>query len=248
MMINALMVDYDGTIAPLGVPRSESRVLARVESQLRRISILAPVCVVTAKDYGFVHGRTSFASGWACIGGLDVRTRNGGVARSRPRSMGKALGLARTVEARGVHLEMKRGPRGVILGISIDWSGNPEIAPMLLGKLATLRRTGFSVVHEMNSTYADVYATPPNKGEATKLLKSLLKIRGNVMFIGDSAMDNTAFQEASVSVGVTHGQPVEALRCKYIVDQSRLAEFLQSLADRGMDFSPRIPWIRRREA
>jgi len=241
------MADYDGTIAPLGVTRAESRILGDVEVQLKRISRQIPVCIVTAKDYEFIHTRASFADGWACVGGLDVRVGGRSFLEKNLRDMTPALEKVESIARQGVIAELKRGPRGEVIGLAVDWSGSSRKGPEVVRRLTPLKRMGFHVVHDPSATYADVYSAPPSKGKATKLLKSLLNVRGNVMFIGDSKQDNTAFRASGLSVGVAHGQPVGVLRCEYIVDQSRLAGFLRSLADRGMDFSPSIPWVRRKE-
>ncbi len=242
------MVDYDGTVAPLGVPRDESRIFKSVEGQLRKISEKIPVCVVTAKAFDFVYPRSRFAAGWACVSGLDVRLADGRrVTRKKLASLEPALRLANSSSVLGTYTELKRGPSGELLAVAIDWSGVPELGASIVRKLKSFSGSGFVVSHYRGSTFADFYGAPPDKGTATKLLKSLLSVKGVVMFIGDSPLDNTAFQRAGISVGVTHGQPADALRCNYLVEQPRLAEFLRSLSDRGMDFSPSIPSVRRKE-
>ncbi len=246
MKVAALMVDYDGTIAPVGVPRNKSRIFGSVQRELKRIAGLVPVCIVTAKDFAFIHPRSRFASGWACVSGLDVRTAGGRqVTRKRLNSLDPTLKVAKACELLGSYTELKRGPSGELLAVAIDWTGVPSLGPSVVRKLRPIARTGVAVVHDRNDTFADVYAAPPDKGAATKLLKNLLGVQGDVMFIGDSALDNSAFQRARISVGVAHGQPTEGLRCAYVVEQARLAEFLRSLGDRGMDFAPSIAGVRR---
>jgi len=247
LKVAALMLDYDGTIAPLRVPREESRIFRNVENQLRRIVKQVPVCVVTAKDFAFVHPRSRFASGWACVSGLDVRTVDGrAVGRKKLGSLEPARKLAKSFELLGSYTELKRGPAGEVLAVGIDWSGVPGLGPSIVRRLRSMGGGGRTVIHERRTTFADIYAAPPDKGYATKLLKNLLEVQGDVMFIGDSAMDDSAFQRAGIAVGVAHGQPVDRLKCEYLVEQPRLAEFLRSLSDRGMDFSPRIAWLRRK--
>jgi hydroxymethylpyrimidine pyrophosphatase-like HAD family hydrolase len=245
--VAVLMVDYDGTIAPIGVHRDESRIFRRVEVQLRRIVKQVPVCIVTAKDFSFIRPRSGFASGWACVSGLDVRAAGGGhITSSKLSGLGAALDLARSFERMGSYTELKHGPQGELLAVAIDWTGVPNLGPSVVRKLRSLARSGAVVTHDRDATFADIYAAQPDKGKATKLLKNLLEIEGNLMFIGDSAQDNAAFQRAEISIGLVHGQPMNELRCKYTVEKDRLAEFLRSLSDRTMDFAPSIPSVRRK--
>ncbi len=241
-------MDYDGTIAPLGVPREESRIFRSVERELRAIAREVPVSIVTAKDFDFIFPRSRFAAGWACVSGLDVRLADGRKAGlPRLRSLGQALGVAEAAERLGTYTELKHGPSGELLAVAVDWSGVPGAGPSVMRRLKLLTEAGLTVSHERGATYADVYAATPDKGRATLLLKRMLQVHSYTMFIGDSTLDNSAFQAAEISVGVIHGQPMEALKCEFIVEQTRLAEFLRSLSGRGMEFAPTLPAVRRRE-
>ena len=248
MKVRALFVDYDGTIAPLGVPRGDSRVFPGVEVELRRIGREIPICVVTAKDYDFISPRSRFATGWACASGLDIRLADGRLSRPRRlRSLDWALEIARAAEGLGTSTELKRGPSGEVLAVSIDWTLVPDRGPSVLRRLAPLMEEGEYVSHDGWSTFADLYAAPPDKGKAVRVLKKLLEVKSNVMFIGDSAPDNAAFQEAEMAIGVAHGQPMSELSCDYIVEQRRLAAFLRSLRGCRMEFTPSLPGVRAQE-
>ena len=171
MKVQALHVDYDGTIAPLGVPRDQSRVLRGVEKELRRMALEIPVCVVTAKDYEFVHPRCMFATGWACASGLDVRLADGRVLTAkRLRDLGDALELAHFGEQMGSFTELKRGPLGELLGVGIDWSAPPMAGRPIVQRLKPLAGAGHLVAYDGISTFADIYAAPPDKGKAVRLL------------------------------------------------------------------------------
>jgi hypothetical protein len=242
------MADYDGTIAPLGVMREESRIFGDVEAQLRRISRRIPVCIVTAKDFAFIYPRSSFAAGWACVSGLDIRLADGRQVTQRGLTdLGLALRLAESCELQGSYTELKRGPSGELLAVAIDWGGVPEIGHSIVRRLRPVAQAGHMVVYDPGSTYADVYAAPPDKGRAARLLKGLLRVEGRVMFVGDSVLDNSAFQAAEISLGVLHGQQIRGLRCEYVVEQTRLGEFLRSLSDHGMDFEPSLLGVRRKK-
>ena len=248
MKVGAVFTDYDGTVAPLGVPRDESRMFREVELELRALVRTVPVCLVTSKDFGFIHPRSRFASGWACVSGLDVRLADGrGTLERRLRDLTPALDLAAAAEKLGTVTEVKRGPGGEVLAVAIDWTGVSEAGGYVLRGLKPLAGGGLWVSHDGETTFADIFGAPPDKGKATRVLRKLLRAGGCVMFIGDSAFDNSAFRAAEISVGVEHGQQMERLECRFTVEQSRLAEFLRSLSGRGMEFSPAIPGLRRRE-
>jgi hypothetical protein len=245
LKVGVVMADYDGTIAPLGVPREESRIFKRVETQLRRISRQVPVCIVTAKDFDFVHPRSYFAAGWACVSGLDVRLADGRQVTQRGlKDLSLALRLAESSELLGSFTELKRDPSGRLLAVAIDWTGVPEIGPSIVRKLRPLAQSGLVVARDRYSTYADVYGALPDKGKAARLLQNLLEVKGAMMFLGDSIFDNSAFQKADISIGVVHGQRVGLMSCEYVIEQAKLARFLQSLSDCEMDFEPCLPGVR----
>lgn len=248
MKLDAFFSNYDGTIAPLGVPRNKSKIFEEgVEDRLRKICRQVPLCIITSKGFDFIYPRTSFAEGWACVSGLDIRLADG--RRSGEKSLidlTRLLELAKSMEREGALTELKRGPAGELLGLAIDWTEVPELGESMVENLTRMSGEGFTSTYAEGSTFADFYAAPPDKGRALKQLKGLLGVRGNVMFIGDTPADNGAFQQAEVAVGASHGQALEELRCGFVVEQARLEEFLQSLSDYGMEFSPSLPGVRQK--
>ena len=249
MKVRALFTDYDGTLAPLGVPREESEMFKGVGAELRKISMHAPVCIVTAKDYEFTYPRSRFATAWACVSGLDVRLKDGGTfTRKALRRLDEALALARSGEKRGTFTELKRGPAGELLGVGIDWTGSPRAGEAMVRGLGRLRQKGHLVAYDGESTHADIFAAAPDKGRALRLLKRELKVGSGTMFMGDSVFDNPAFQEAEMTVGISHGQSMDELRCGYVVDQSDVRRFLHSLGENGMEFGPRLQGVTRKGA
>jgi trehalose-6-phosphatase len=244
LKVGAFFADYDGTIAPLGVPRDESRILEGVEAQLRKFSRQIPVCIITSKDFDFTYPRSGFAAGWACVSGLDVRLSDGrSWTEKNLRDLSKVLRLAETKESEGASIELKRGPGGELLGVAIDWTEVPETSRSMVESLGRISGEGVTVVHDSASTFADFYAARPDKGRALKELKRLLGVEGNTMFIGDAPADNSAFQEADIAVGVSHGQALGELRCGFVIEQARLEEFLRSMSDGGMEFTPSLPGL-----
>ncbi len=245
--MDALFSDYDGTIAPLGVPRDESKIFEGVEVQLRKICRQIPLCIISSKDFDFVHPRTSFAAGWACVSGLDIRLPDGRqCGEKRLIELTKPLELAKSMERLGAQTELKHGPAGELLGLAIDWTGAQALGESVIENLRRLSGEGAFVEFDEGSTFADFYVAPPDKGTALKQLRGLLGFRGNVMFIGDAPADNSAFRQAEVAVGVSHGQALHELRCGFMVEQPRLEGFLQSLSDRRMEFTPSLPGVMQR--
>jgi hypothetical protein len=248
LKVDALFSDYDGTIAPLGVPRDNSKIFDGVEVQLRKICRQVPLCIITSKDFDFVYPRTSFAAGWACVSGLDIRLADGRRSgEKRLTELTKPLELAKSMEREGALTELKLGQAGELLGLAIDWTKVPELRKTIVESLREMADEDISISYAEASTFADFYAAPPNKGEALNELKRLLRVKGNVMFIGDAPADNGAFQQAEVGVGVSHGQALDELRCGFMVEQARLEEFLQSLSDGRMEFSASLPGVRQKE-
>ena len=248
MKLDAFFSDYDGTIAPLGVPRDDSKIFENVEVQLRKICRQVPLCILTSKDFDFVYPRTSFAAGWACVSGLDIRLADGRrFGEKRLIDLTRPLELARSMEREGTLTELKRGRAGELLGLAIDWTGVPKLGKTIVESLRGMSNEGISVAYDEASTFADIFAAPPDKGSGLKRLKALLGVKGKVMFIGDAPADNSAFQQAEVAVGVSHGQALEGLRCKFMVEQAKVEGFLQSLSDGRMEFTPRLPGVWQKE-
>jgi hypothetical protein len=79
MRIDAILSDYDGTLCPTSSLRSQddnnsnsSRIPERLEKILWNISEKIDVCIVSSKDFGFLHPRTKFANILSCIMGIET--------------------------------------------------------------------------------------------------------------------------------------------------------------------------------
>lgn len=245
LKIEALFSDYDGVLSPADTLRETSQIPQGVEEKLRKIAGLLPFAIITSKDFDFVFPRAGFAKAWACICGLDVRLADGTAVIKR--GMGGIewiLDVRRVRSFRGL-LETKRDSFGRLLGLSVDWrnrKGPPEHA--IEGILRLGREKKLFVSYNKAYPFIDIFAEPVDKGKSLRALKRLLRVRGKVMYIGDSPLDNAAFEQADVSVGISHGQPLDELKCKYILDYSELEGFLSSLVERDLDFSPAMPYVR----
>ena len=73
MQISAILSDYDGTLCPTGSIRSDENIIPeKLESILWDISDKVPICIISSKDFGFLHNKTKFASVISCILGIET--------------------------------------------------------------------------------------------------------------------------------------------------------------------------------
>jgi hydroxymethylpyrimidine pyrophosphatase-like HAD family hydrolase len=71
--ISAVLSDYDGTLAPTNTLRSIADSIPEpLEGVLWKISQSIPVCIISSKDYHFLHPRTGFARILSCILGVET--------------------------------------------------------------------------------------------------------------------------------------------------------------------------------
>jgi hydroxymethylpyrimidine pyrophosphatase-like HAD family hydrolase len=76
--IDAILSDYDGTLCPTTSVRDDNRysvggtIPQGLEQILFRISKRIPVCVISSKDFAFLHGRTRFAKILSCVLGTEI--------------------------------------------------------------------------------------------------------------------------------------------------------------------------------
>jgi hydroxymethylpyrimidine pyrophosphatase-like HAD family hydrolase len=73
--ITAVLSDYDGTLCPTNSIRNQD---GTIPEELRQvlwdISKRIPVCILSSKDYHFLHPRTKFAKILSCILGIETVT------------------------------------------------------------------------------------------------------------------------------------------------------------------------------
>jgi HAD superfamily hydrolase (TIGR01484 family) len=78
MRIDAILSDYDGTLCPTSSLRSQytsnssNRIPDTLQTILWNISEKIDVCIVSSKDFGFLHPRTKFAKVLSCIMGIET--------------------------------------------------------------------------------------------------------------------------------------------------------------------------------
>jgi trehalose-6-phosphatase len=73
--ITAILSDYDGTLCPTNSVRNQDGTIPEELRQvLSDISEMIPVCIISSKDYHFLHSRTKFARILPCIMGIETVT------------------------------------------------------------------------------------------------------------------------------------------------------------------------------
>jgi hydroxymethylpyrimidine pyrophosphatase-like HAD family hydrolase len=249
MRIRALFCDYDGTLAPLGVQRSNSRVPRPLSKALFRIHQRIPVAIVTAKDYDFVRRRTPFADAWSCVYGIETVLKDGTKkVVSQRKDMSRAITIVEAVRPRPF-IEYKKTSSGRVCGFCAEWDPDESPEPIVIDDIiCKIRRSGLQVVQGSLYPIIDVISSNGDKGMAVKMLQSMLGTRGGVMFVGDSSADNSAFAVASVAIGLVDKENRPELKCDYSVRRDRLSLFLLGLLQNDLRFSEGLPWIVRRKA
>jgi HAD superfamily hydrolase (TIGR01484 family) len=75
--IDILLSDFDGTLCPTTSLRGDGSnswgvIPSELEQLLSRISERIPVCIISSKDFKFLHERTRFASILSCVLGMET--------------------------------------------------------------------------------------------------------------------------------------------------------------------------------
>jgi HAD superfamily hydrolase (TIGR01484 family) len=234
LKISAIFSDYDGTLAPEDVALDASRVPLEIEEPLLRLGSSVPIAIVTSKDYEFVRPRTQFARAWACVSGLEI-VLSDGRSFAPPQTGSRLREGVEYVKRRnefGLALELKRSTTKGLLAFSVDWRGKPAPpSEFITAAIADLSGMGLTVAYDPTRPFLDVFGKRPDKAGAVREMKKLLDVGGNVLFIGDSAADNPAFEEADLAVCVDHGQGLAGLGCGYTLRRGELGRFFRSLEE-----------------
>jgi trehalose-6-phosphatase len=244
MKVQALFSDYDGTLAPLGVPRPSSRVPQALAEVLSRIHERIPVAIVTAKDYHFIRKRTPFADAWSCVYGMETVVKAGFKTINLPlRDLSVAVSLVQNVPIKP-QIEYKRTSGGELCGFCAEWSpSNVPESYMIENVILRIRDLGFQVLYSSLYPMFDVIPATSDKGTAVTTLQKTLGVKGGLMFVGDSEADEPAFALSEISIGVAPENGPRNLRCDYHVKRRHMARFFAALLENDLVFSDRLPWL-----
>jgi trehalose-phosphatase len=249
-VVKALFLDYDGTISRINVPLSESRVPSEVLVVLNVIRKRIPVAVITTKALDFVVDRTPFACAWSALGGLETKvgdvTVKAPCLKENAGYITAALQCAKEMAKGVLAVEEKMDYEGEVVAFSVDWRFAKDLdraekaAVRILSFCATLPVV---IVKPEGQPFFDVFPCAINKGKALLELKQKLGVQDGVLYMGDSPVDNSAFEAADISVGVVHAETAKSLASNYFVRFDDVADFLRCLLENDFCFSPSFPMI-----
>jgi hydroxymethylpyrimidine pyrophosphatase-like HAD family hydrolase len=194
--------------------------------------------------------RTPFAHAWVGLGGLEIKTGDvvtrASCLRKITTHLTTALKYAKGFSGNDLIIEEKRDSEGATVAFSVDWRRSvdrcraEERALKIISYCETLPIV--SIKYE-GQPFFDVFPCPVNKGKALLKLKRKLGLRNGILYMGDSIVDNPAFEVADIAVGIIHEETPDNLACDYFVKFEDIATFLQSLLKSKFRFSPKFPKI-----
>jgi trehalose-phosphatase len=253
MKVECLSSDYDGTISPISASRDESSVSLETRVMLRNVSRFLPISIDTMKDLSFVMPRTPFAHAWSAMGGLEMQIGQSVLKResleSKLPSISLAINYARShITTTGVEIEEKNDSEGHTVAFCIDWRKTKDLQAARLeaeGVANFCEALGLKVFRYENHPFYDVYPFAPDKGRALREMLDRLAVKSGVLYLGDSEMDNSAFEASSIGVGVMHDETCsENLHCDYIIPFECVPDFLKMLIANDLEFRSDFPMIK----
>jgi len=233
-----LVFDYDGTLAPINVPREKSRVFPELITTLSSLAKRYTIVVATTKDCSFVMKRTPFAHLWICNNGFEIRL--GDIVMLPVKLFEDITGrkalreLIEKVYELGkeydLHIEVKQ-VGDLVIGFCIDWRNKyTEIPRIVMDLVAEAKRRHLNVIEYPGRPFVDIFMLNIDKGWALKKLIELNLIKRPLAYFGDSENDIPAFRVADISVFVLHDENRDLnIETKYRIEQRELSAVLYRL-------------------
>ena len=245
IQVHAVFLDYDGTISPINFPKSQSRVTPENLSILNKIKVLIPVAVISTKDLAFITKRTPFAHAWAGLGGLETKigedTIKSPCLQKPSPHLATALNYAKSFCGKGLTVEEKCDCEGNVVAFSVDWRQAKswvEAQKRALEIYVYCKALPIVTVDYEDQPFFDVFPCQIDKGKALLELKGRFGLSGGILYLGDSVVDNSAFEAADFAIGVFHDGPSDGLVCDYFVGFADVHVFLEELLKNRFRFNP----------
>lgn len=184
-----VVLDFDGTLAPIVRDRTRARMTPRTRRVLAAVAARRPVAVLSGRALGDTAERVAGAGVRWVVGGHGAEWPG---EAPRAATVRRVAGWRRTLAARlagveGIDVEDKA------LSLSIHWRGarDPARAAAAVARAAA-RLPGAALVpgkRVLNVVPADA----PDKGEALARLVRAARCR-RVLYVGDDVTDEAAFR------------------------------------------------------
>ncbi len=249
LKINIVLADYDGTLAPINVPREESKPSKQLLEVLKQVSENATLGIISMKDYWFLKSRIPFSHVYGCIGGLEIILRKGRAFIRK--TISDKIKITEefynyvsnsSKKLSCVEIEIKKLANKRIAGLSLDWR-HCQQTPSIIQHFKTIAEKLNFYTIDYTEPFIDIMPLKPDKGAAVKFIKHFF--RGSVLYLGDSIIDNPAFKISDVSIGVISHNDPKNLESQYFIDFKDVPKLLEYLIKSDMTFNDKLPILKR---
>jgi len=195
-----IFTDLDGTLWPLDTPRDRVSAPREVIDAIKRVGRLI---IATSKDCRFATRVIPDADAYICINGAEIIVENYvAVDREAVEKQEALIQLLNYIKNLDAYIEEKKTLTGLLIGISIDWSGRPR--PDLSHIVAKAEELGLSIYEPKGGHFLDIYASHKDKGAGVRVVKRLMCGEAPIVYIGDGENDIPAFAEADLRIFIRH--------------------------------------------